>query len=213
VARSQWIRSADSICFTARRLCGDGYRHIWGRAAVLGHHRLGDWRARLAFLPLTIVDFFLDYPDELNTIAFTALPVGIGVSILRYRLWDVDVIIRKTLLYGLLTAVIVAVYFTLVLIGQSAFVTLTGQESPLAIVISTLAIATLFNPLRRRIQAFIDRRFFRSRYDAQLVLAEFGRLAGSEVEIDALTIELQSAIQQTLQPSAITIWLKEHDAR
>jgi hypothetical protein len=213
VARSQWIRSADSICFTARRLFGDGHRHIRGGASLLGHNPLGDWRARLAFVPLTVVDFFLDYPDELNTIAFTALPVGIGVSILRYRLWDVDVIIRKTLLYGLLTAVIVAVYFTLVLIGQSAFVTLTGQESPLAIVISTLAIATLFNPLRRRIQAFIDRRFFRSRYDAQLVLAEFVRLAGSEVEIDALTIELQSAIQQTLQPSAITIWLKEHDAR
>ena len=167
----------------------------------------------LAFIPLMIVDFFLDYPDELNTIAFTALPVGIGVSILRYRLWDVDVIIRNSLLYGLLTAVIVAVYFALVLIGQSDFVALTGQESPLAIVISILAIATLFNPLRRRIQAFIDHRFFRSRYDAQLVLAEFGRLAGREVEIDALTTELQGAIQQTLQPSAITIWLKEHDAR
>jgi len=130
------------------------------------------------------------------------------VALSRTHLWQIDLIIRKTLQYGLLTAVLAGLYFAAVLLAQSAFVALTGEESALAIVLSTLLIAALFNPLRRRLQSFIDRRFYRSQFDRQQVLTRFAQVARDEVALDQLTAELSRVIWQTLQPDRQAIWLQ-----
>ncbi len=147
--------------------------------------------------------------DLLLDLAVMGIPIAIAIAILRYRLYDIDVIIRKTLVYAVLSGLLALVYFGIVALLQSLFESATGESSPIAIVFSTLIIAVLFNPLRQRVQAFIDRRFFRSKYDAAQTLARFAQKARDEVEIDALTAELVSVVQETMQPERATIWLKE----
>ena len=125
-------------------------------------------------------------------------------------IWDIDVIIRKTLVYGVLTALLALVYFGGVVLLQRLVGTLTGAaQSPLAVVVSTLAIFILFAPLRGRIQDGIDRRFFRKKYDSQQVLAQFAQTARDETDLDALTTELARVVQETLQPEGVSVWLKE----
>ena len=139
------------------------------------------------------------------------LPVlAIGFAMLRYRLYDIDLVLRRTVSYALLTAVLLLVYFGSITLLTSLFSRATGQQSALAIVISTLLIAALFNPLRRRVQRWIDQRFFRSSYDAQTVLAEFALVARDETDLDALTSELVRVVQRTMQPEHISIWLRKH---
>lgn len=136
-----------------------------------------------------------------------SFPITIGIAILRHRLYDIDIIIRRTIQYALVSAILALVYFGAVFQLQSLFRALTGQDSPLAIVISTLAITVLFNPLRTRVQDFVDRRFYRTRYDAQRALAQFSSTAREEVELESLSQSLMRVVNETLQPEQVSLWL------
>jgi len=145
------------------------------------------------------------------TIAFSGsifLYLAVGLAILRYRLYDIDLIIRKTLQYTVLSGMLALVYFGMVIILQTVFGAALA-DSPLLIVLSTLLIAALFAPLRQRVQAAIDRRFYRKKYDAQQVLAQFTQVARDETDMDALTAELIRVVQETMQPEKISLWIKK----
>jgi hypothetical protein len=142
------------------------------------------------------------------TLGFLSLPVSAGVAILRYRLYEIDLIINRTLVYGTLTAMLVAFYIGGVVSLQYAFRALTGGGSQLAIVASTLLIAALFNPLRRRLQNFIDHLFYRRKYDAAKTLEAFSAKLRDETDIDALNSELLSTVRETIQPEHVSLWLR-----
>jgi PAS domain S-box-containing protein len=136
------------------------------------------------------------------------LPVAVGIAILRYRLYNIDLLLNRTLVYGALTAVLAAVYFGIIVLFQALFRAFTGQESQLAVVVSTLAIAALFTPLRLRIQSFIDRRFYRRKYDARKTLEAFSAKLRTETDLDALSSDLIEVIRETMQPTRVSLWLK-----
>jgi len=148
------------------------------------------------------------------TVAGEAVPIAIGIAILRYRLYDIDVLINRTLVYGSLTLLLALVYFGGVTATQAILGTLSGQEQQpqLAIVVSTLVIAALFNPLRGRIQGFIDRRFYRKKYDAAKTLEAFSFRLREETDLQALNGELTRVVRETMQPAHISLWLRPDTA-
>ena len=165
-----------------------------GAAADLPPERVGP-----KMLSMLLMDAFMLF-----------IPLSIGVAVLRARLFDIDVIINRTLVYGSLTAILALVYFGGVTMTQSVLQTLTGQgELPqLAIVASTLVIVALFNPMRRRIQAFIDRRFYRSKYDTRKTLEAFSARLRNETDLEALNADLVGVVRDTIQPAHVSLWLR-----
>jgi hypothetical protein len=148
--------------------------------------------------------------EDAITLSFAGVPIAVGFAVLKYRLYNIDVIINRTLVYGALTAALVAVYFGGVAATEAVVRTLTGQQQQpqLAIVVSTLVIAALFNPLRRRIQAFIDRRFYRRKYDARKTLEAFSAKLRDETDLDALSGDLMGVVRETMQPAHVSLWLR-----
>ncbi len=147
------------------------------------------------------------------SIGFTVISICLAIAVLRYRLWDIDVIIRRTLVYAALTATLALVYFGSVILLQSLVTAVGGQQTAVITVISTLLIAALFTPLRRRIQNDIDRRFFRKKYDAEKVVAAFGSSLREEVDLDDLQDHIVAVVEQTLQPEHASLWLRNPEKR
>jgi hypothetical protein len=200
--------SAASLVFRYRRAGGVERQQIkwFALAAVL-------------FASYILVNEFLYQPPGawdvlLEAATSLGLYAAIGVAILRYRLYDIDLIINRTLVYGSLTTALVAVYFGGVATTQGIFRTLTGQEQQpqLAIIVSTLVIAALFNPLRRRIQGFIDRRFYRSRYNATKTLEAFSAKLRDETDLDTLSDDLVRVVRETMHPAHVYLWLRPEKA-
>jgi hypothetical protein len=145
-----------------------------------------------------------------NTVlmSYAGVPVAVGVAVLRYRLYDIDVLINRTLVYGTLTASLALLYLSCVVSLQYVLRELTGQETRLAVVASTLVIAAMFGPLRRRVQAFVDRRFFRKKYDATKTLETFSARLRDETDLKQLDAGLSGVVRETLQPAHVSLWLK-----
>jgi hypothetical protein len=187
---------------------------LFGYTAALGGY-LG-WISFYAILPLARPGSRL-VADMIGATVTSGLmliiPLSFGVAILRYRLYDIDVVINRTLVYGSLTATLVALYFGGIVVLQRLFVLLTGEQSTLAIVASTLLIAALFSPLRRRIQAFIDRRFYRRKYDTRKTLEAFSAKLRNDSDLDVLSDDLVSVVRETMQPAHVSLWLRPETAQ
>jgi hypothetical protein len=153
--------------------------------------------------------------DSLSTLVLAGLPVAVGIAVLKYRLYDIDRIINRTLVYGALTALLAAGYFATImalqgignLVFQIPFRAVFGQKSTLATIAATLAMAALFNPLRHRIQSFIDRSFFRNKYDAAKTLEAFSMKLRDETDLNALSDDLVGVVRETMQPAHVSLWL------
>jgi hypothetical protein len=148
--------------------------------------------------------------EDTITLSFGGVPVAIGIAVLKYRLYDIDILINRALVYGSLTVMLATVYFGGVTATQGILQTFTGQENfpQLAVVASTLVIAALFNPVRRRIQFFIDRRFYRRKYDARKTLDGFSARLRDETDLDGLNSELVKVVRETMQPEHVSLWLR-----
>ena len=232
-----WVQSVGSACILLLALC-----ILASALSLIWRYRHSDMEARqqikwlafaASFVGVTYLSaliggiFFV--PEYLFTegktpiwislifnlvlISFAGIPTAIGIAVMKYRLYDIDILINRTLVYGSLTATLAALYFGGVVATQSVFRTLTGQEQQpqLAIVISTLAIAALFGPLRRRIQNVIDRRFYRRKYDAARILGDFGARLREDVDLQTLNVDLLEVVRETVQPAHVSLWLRDQE--
>jgi hypothetical protein len=161
-------------------------------------------------LTLIAVTTYLSEPivDLLSLLATLSLPAAVGIAIFKHRLYDIDILINRTLVYGSLTVTLVLLYFGGIVVLQRLFVVLIGEKSTLAMVASTLAIAALFSPLRRRVQGFVDRRFYRKKYDARRTLETFSATLRDETDLEALNDDLVGVVRETMQPAHVSVWLR-----
>ena len=194
-----------AFCWVA---AGLSWVYRWERADGRERQQL-KWFAYAFFLIVVSVI----QPWYLTPPALALLPIAAGIAILRYRLYDIDVVINRTLVYGSLTATLVALYFGSIVLFQTVFVGLTGQKSTFAVVASTLVIAAVFNPLRGRIQSFIDRRFYRRKYDARKTLEAFSAKLRDETDLNALSDDLTNVVKATMQPAHVSLWLRSDNSR
>jgi hypothetical protein len=203
--------SAASLFVRLRRASGVERQQLkwFAYAAALLAFELATVNVLGALLGRTLEDEVSELvPFLVFLVALSGMPVAMGVAILRYRLYDIDILINRTLVYLTLTVSLVLVYVGVVVLLQQLFRTLAGSDSQLAIVVSTLAIAALFGPLRRRIQSFIDRRFYRSKYDAARTLESFSTRLREETDLDRLGDDLVSVVRETVQPAHTSLWLR-----
>jgi hypothetical protein len=202
VAAGSMVASAVSLIIRLRRAGSVERQQIkwlaYGGAVMVGILGAGGL-ITLWSVPASIV---------VMSVSLLGLPVFTGIAIVRHRLYDIDLLINRTLVYGALTAMLVLVYLGGVVLLQYLFRTLAGEESQLAIVASTLAIAALFEPLRRRVQEFIDRRFYRRKYDARKTLEAFSTKLRDETDLDALNDDLVGVVRDTMQPAYASLWLR-----
>jgi hypothetical protein len=208
------LASAVSLVLRYRRAGTEVREQIkWVAFAALfvGVQFVIDIGASLLLVPMTASGrepAWLALLDQVGFIMFAGVPIAVGIAVLKYRLYDIDVIINRALVYGSLTATLVALYFGGIVVLQRVFVALTGQQSTLAVVVSTLAIAALFNPLRRRIQGFVDRRFYRRKYDASKTLESFSAKLRDATDLEALSGDLKAVVGETMQPEYVSLWLR-----
>ena len=216
------LASAASLVLRYRRSGGEVREQIkWlaFAASFVGAVYFGALISQLLFAPDALSTnetppLWVSLQLNILFLSYAGIPITVGFAILKYRLYDIDIIINRTLVYGPLTMMLLLVYFGGVTATQALFRTLTGQQQQpqLAVVISTLAIAALFNPLRRKVQAFIDRRFYRSNYDARKTLEAFSARLRDETDLDSLNTELITVVRETMQPEHATLWLRPNTA-
>jgi hypothetical protein len=227
------------IGFIPEAAFGDTFITLWGLGLILlavlsatslfvrYRHAAAQERAQIKWLLFACTIFALSYigsfPIQANmsgtlwnditnviwSLSLIGIPISIAIAILRYRVWDIDLVIRRTLVYTVFTALLGLVYLGLVTLLQRLFAGASGQQSPLALVVSTLAIAALFNPLRRRVQNEIDRHFYRKKYNAVLALEEFSDTIRREVSLDTLATQMVGVVEKTMQPEQVFLWLRK----
>jgi hypothetical protein len=208
VAAGSMVASAVSLIVRHRRARGEQRQQIkwlayWGAVAV-----------GIVCAGVVIIPYSVSLSILVMSLSLLGLPLFTGIAIVRHRLYDIDLLINRTLVYGSLTAMLALVYLAGVMGLQAALRALTGQESTLAVVASTLTIAALFNSLRRRVQGFVDRRFYRSKYDARKTLEAFSAKLRDETYLEALNDDLVEAVRETMQPAHVSLWLRpSSDAR
>jgi hypothetical protein len=211
--------SALSLVFRYRRSRGEVRQQIKWLAfvgCVVGVLYFGSLLAQMLLAPESLETegppepLWSSIVNNLILLAYAGVPIAVGIAVLKHRLYDIEIIVNRTLVYGSLTAILALLYFGGVTATQAVFQRLTGQERlpQLAIVASTLTIAALFNPLRRRIQAFIDRRFYRRKYDARKTLEAFSAKLRDETDLATLNAEVVSVVSRTVQPANVSLWLR-----
>lgn len=162
----------------------------------------------LQALPSSKTPISLFWNDMLGAMIYLLLALAVVISLLRYRLYDIDLILRRSLTYAVVTTLLAGIYLGVVILAQGVLIQLTGQTSAAALVLSTLATAALFNPLRMRVQDAVDGRYFRRKYDADVVLQAFSSLARDETDLEKLMRELTSVVRETMQPTEVRVWLR-----